>query len=46
MLLRAGNWVAGYWGVLVAIASGIYFTFELVTKVRELIHVAKHRGKE
>lgn len=46
MLLRFGNWVAGYWGVLVALASGIYFAFELITKARELVHVAAHRGKK
>ena len=39
LLLQAGNFVAGFWGVLVAVASGIYFTLELVGKVRELLHV-------
>ncbi|MBL0173266.1 MAG: hypothetical protein IPP90_21790 [Gemmatimonadaceae bacterium] len=39
LLLRFGNYVAGYWGVLVAIAAGIYFTLELAGKVRELMHL-------
>ena len=39
-----GNFVAGYWGVLVAVASGIYFTLELVGKARELMHVTGMGG--
>ncbi|MBK6489974.1 MAG: hypothetical protein IPF98_24650 [Gemmatimonadetes bacterium] len=40
LLLRAGNVVAGYRGVLVAIASGSYFTLELVGRARELLHAS------
>ena len=37
LALRAGNFVAGFWGVLVAMAFGIYFVIELVGKMRELL---------
>jgi len=40
LLLRVGNAVAGYWGVLVALASGIYVMVELATKLRDLAQMS------
>jgi hypothetical protein len=39
LLLRAGNAVAGYWGVLFALASGIYVMIELAGKLSELANL-------
>lgn len=46
LLLRLGNAVAGYWGVLVAIVAGIYFTLELAGKVREFVELLRGQPKE
>ena len=46
LLLRFGNYVAGYWGVLVAVAAGIYFTLELAGTVRELMELMGVGKKE
>jgi hypothetical protein len=46
LLLRLGNAVAGYWGVLVAIATGIYFTLELAGKVREFVQLFGANNKD
>ena len=46
LLLGAGIWVAGYWGVLVAIAAGSYVTREFVLKVRALLHATGIGGHE
>lgn len=43
LLLAAGNAVAGYWGVLVALASGTYVLLELAGKLRELAQIAGGR---
>jgi|JI10StandDraft_1071094.scaffolds.fasta_scaffold17604_4 hypothetical protein len=46
LLLRLGNAVAGYWGVLVAMATGIYFTLELAGKVREFVQLFRGGTRE
>jgi hypothetical protein len=46
LLLRLGNAIAGYWGVLVAIVAGIYFTLELAGKVREFAELLRGHPKE